>query len=145
MTSDHLKSTPPREPSLRIVDKRSMVVFPMLRSFLYVYWVQHVFIAKRCRLNGVALTLRISVYKAGKSLTLWGPPSPDSLEYLNTTSACFSAFLKRTTLVPLTMAQRAADPPLDEIQWRSPSLAQSMQGIHSNSGKEFLYVYRNAH
>ncbi|KAI0470883.1 MED6 mediator sub complex component-domain-containing protein [Xylariaceae sp. FL0804] len=25
------------------------------------------------------------------------------------------------------------DPPLDEIQWRHPQLAQSMQGIHSNS------------
>jgi len=25
------------------------------------------------------------------------------------------------------------EPPLDEIQWRSPQTAQSMQGIHSNS------------
>ncbi len=25
------------------------------------------------------------------------------------------------------------EPPLDEIQWRSPQIAQSMQGIHSNS------------
>lgn len=32
------------------------------------------------------------------------------------------------------MAQRASDQPLDEIQWRSPALAQQMQGIHSNSG-----------
>jgi len=27
----------------------------------------------------------------------------------------------------------SSDPPLDEIQWRSPPIAQGMQGIHSNS------------
>ncbi|OBT48421.1 hypothetical protein VE00_01114 [Pseudogymnoascus sp. WSF 3629] len=31
------------------------------------------------------------------------------------------------------MATRALDPPLDEIQWRSPAWAQQMMGIHSNS------------
>lgn len=30
-----------------------------------------------------------------------------------------------------TMASQ--DPPLDEIQWRSPQIAMGMQGIHSNS------------
>ena len=31
------------------------------------------------------------------------------------------------------------EPPLDEVQWRSPQIAQSMSGVHSNSGMyEFL-------
>jgi mediator of RNA polymerase II transcription subunit 6 len=40
------------------------------------------------------------------------------------------------------MAQRASDQPLDEIQWRSPALAQQMQGIHSNSGRTTLCLFR---
>ncbi|KAI9736857.1 MAG: Mediator of RNA polymerase II transcription subunit 6 [Claussenomyces sp. TS43310] len=31
------------------------------------------------------------------------------------------------------MAARASDPPLDEIQWRSPEIAAGMMGIHTNS------------
>ncbi|KAI1262583.1 MED6-domain-containing protein [Xylariaceae sp. FL1019] len=31
------------------------------------------------------------------------------------------------------MASQTKEPPLDEIQWRSPLAAQQMQGIHSNS------------
>ena len=31
------------------------------------------------------------------------------------------------------MANATTEPPLDEIQWRHPQLAASMQGIHSNS------------
>ncbi|RYP73282.1 hypothetical protein DL771_003711 [Monosporascus sp. 5C6A] len=31
------------------------------------------------------------------------------------------------------MATNSKEPPLDEIQWRHPQLAQQMQGIHSNS------------
>ena len=33
------------------------------------------------------------------------------------------------------------DPPLDEIQWRSPQLAQSMGGVHTNTGNCSILYY----
>jgi len=32
------------------------------------------------------------------------------------------------------------EPPLDEMQWRAPHIAQSMGGIHTNSGKYALDI-----
>ena len=51
----------------------------------------------------------------------------------NTTSIRYSVLISHVSL-DKTSQRMAQEPPLDEIQWRSPK-AQEMGGIHTNTGK----------